>query len=213
MIIKNDEIFFNHLFNYWQKLKKDKTQLFKKSFPTISEDENYLTAYFFPRVTAQDPIKALLRRVNCKLSDSVIRVAHSSFSRHKVAYELKRLKEEGCKVEVIARIDPSQRSPSKKVKKALTDSLVLLPYEGKNPDEQAENSIHTKIVTINASIDDSPEKIQVVLTGSYNLDVISLRTNDETLLQVRDPEIYERYNRFLDQILFDARASNLGYSR
>lgn len=209
IIIKNDEIFFNHLYNYWQKLKKDNTQLFKKSFPTISEDEKYLTAYFFPRPTARDPIKALLRRVNCHLPDSIIRVSHSSFSRHKVAYELKRLKEAGCKVEVIARIDPKQHSPSKKVKKALAESIVLLPYDGQHPDQQSENSIHTKIVTINAAIDNSPEKIKVVLTGSYNLDIISLRANDETLIEVRDDEIYEHYNQFLDQILFDARSANI----
>jgi phosphatidylserine/phosphatidylglycerophosphate/cardiolipin synthase-like enzyme len=49
----------------------------------------------------------------------------------------------------------------------------------------------------------------VVLTGSHNLDLFSLRGNDETLIEVRDQQIYDQYNQFLDQILFDARSAGL----
>ncbi len=209
LIIKNDAIFFDHFTTYWGKLKEDKTVLLKKSFPNISTDENRLKAYFFPRLLGKDPVLNLLRKVNCKLPNSVIRAAQSAFTRGGVAEQMKKLKTEGCKVEVIARIDPRQSSPGKKVREALTDSLVVLPFKGATPEEQSVNSIHTKIVLINASIDNSPEKIPVVLTGSHNLDLFSLRSNDETLIEVRDQQIFDQYNQFLDQILFDARSAGL----
>lgn len=209
LIIKNDAIFFDHFMTYWGKLKEDRTVLLKKSFPTISTDEKRLKAYFFPRLVSKDPVQALLRKVNCRLPNSTIRAAQSAFTRAGVAEQMKRLKNEGCKVEVIARIDPAQSSPGSKVREALTDSLVVLPYKGANPEEQSVNSIHTKIVLINASIDDSREKIPVVLTGSHNLDLFSLRGNDETLIEVRDQRIYNQYSQFLDQILFDARSAGL----
>lgn len=210
LIIKNDEVFFDHFLKYWGKLKEDRTVVLKKSFPNLSTDEKRLKAYFFPRLSfSKDPVASLLKKVNCKLPDSTIRAAQSSFSRAGVAEQMKRLKNEGCKVEVIARIDPKQRSPGKKVKELLGDSLVVLPYEGATPEQQAENSIHTKIVMINASIDNSAEKVPLVLTGSHNLDIFSLRGNDETLIEVRDQQIYDRYNQFLDQILSDARSAGL----
>ena len=209
IIVKNDAIFFDHFATYWGKLKEDKTVFLKKAFPSISSDEKRLKAYFFPRLVGKDPVKDLLRKVNCKLPNSTIRAAQSAFTRGGVAEQMKRLKDEGCKVEVIARIDPVQSSPGTKVREALTDSLVVLPFRGAAPEEQLKNSIHTKIVLINASIDNSTEKIPVVLTGSHNLDLFSLRTNDETLIEVRDQQVFDQYNQFLDQILSDARSAGV----
>lgn len=209
LIIKNDAIFFDHFMTYWGKLKEDKTILLKKSFPNVSTDEKRLKAYFFPRLVGKDPVLNILRKVNCKLPNSVIRAAQSAFTRGGVAEQMKKLKTEGCKVEVIARIDPRQSSPGTKVREALTDSLIVLPFRGATQEEQSVNSIHTKIVLINASIDNSLEKIPMVLTGSHNLDLFSLRTNDETLIEVRDQQIFDQYNQFLDQILLDARSAGL----
>ena len=209
MILKGDQELFTEFSKYWARLVLDKTVLFKKSYPTVHAKNLPVSVYFFPRFTGSDPVLELLKRVNCKLPGSGIRASQAAFTRSKVAKEMKRLKDEGCSLQVIARVDPKQFSPSASVKKSLGDSLLVLPYEGKLPEEQSENSIHTKIVMINASIDNSATKIPVVLTGSHNLDLFSLRTNDEVLIEVRDQETYNRYNQFLDQILFDARSAGI----
>lgn len=209
LILKNDSVLFNGLNEYWESLKRDTTVL-KKSFPTIHSEASRTKIYFFPRlISGSDPIEELLKKVNCRLPGSRIRAAQSSFSRGAVAKQLKRLIYEGCYVEVITRIDPQQRSPGDKVREALGEQLIVLPYKGDTPEKQHKNSLHTKILIIDASIDNSAEKIPVVLTGSHNIDIFSLRANDETLFEIRDRDLYNSYNFFLDKIVVDARSAAL----
>jgi phosphatidylserine/phosphatidylglycerophosphate/cardiolipin synthase-like enzyme len=209
MILKNEPELFAEFSKYWSRLLLDKTVLFKKSFPTVHSKKLPVSVYFFPRFTGSDPVLELLKKVNCRLPGSEIRAAQSAFTRAKVAKEMAKLAKEGCSVKIISRIDPAQFSPSGGVRKALGANMVILPFEGKSPEEKNVNSIHTKIVMINASIDNSPEKIPVVMTGSHNLDLFSLRTNDEVLIEVRDQATYDRYSQFLDGILNDALAAGV----
>lgn len=211
LLIKNDESFFVGFMNYWNRLKGDHTVL-KKSHPTLVSADAKVKAYFFPRlISGSDPVEDLLKKVNCRLPNSRIRGAQSAFTRGSVAKQLKRLINEGCIVDIISRVDALQRSPGKKVMKYLGDNLFILPYRGRIPEHEHPNSIHTKIVMIDASIDNSQEKIPVVMTGSHNLDLWSLRANDEVLLEVRDRNIHERYNEFLDRIIWDAKSSGIPF--
>ncbi|AGH94735.1 phospholipase D-like domain-containing protein [Pseudobdellovibrio exovorus] len=210
LLIKNNPDFFEDFLNYWQKLKGDQTALFKKSHPTISDESGKLKSYFFPRLVSKDPVLSLLKKVNCKLPNSSIKASQSAFTRGGVAREMARLQAEGCDLQVITRVDPVQKSPGKKVIRSLrSEDLVILPYRGQEEKDRSENSIHTKIVLINASIDNSSEKVPVVLTGSHNLDLFSLRTNDEVLIEVRDQSVYEAYDAFLERILQDARDAGI----
>lgn len=210
LLIKNDAGFFEDFMHYWAKLKDDRTVLLRRAFRTIESEEGLLKSYFFPRLVSKDPVKELLKKVSCHLPGSVIKASQSAFTRSGVAREMARLRSEGCELMVIARIDPVQRSPGRRVVRAIgDDDLHVLPYRGRGEGEQAENSIHTKIVMVNASIDGSEEKIPVVLTGSHNLDLFSLRGNDETLIEVRNQEVYDAYDAFLTQILEDARSAGI----
>ena len=210
LIIKNDESFFEDFMGYWAKLKDDKTVLLKKSFRNAESDEGNLKSYFFPRLVSKDPVLSLLKKVSCHLPGSSIQASQSAFTRGGVAKEMARLRSEGCELRVIARVDPVQGSPGKKVIRAIGDEdLVVLPYRGTGEGERSENSIHTKIVLVNASIDGSEEKVPLVLTGSHNLDLFSLRTNDETLIEIRDQNVYDSYAQFLDQILADAEEAGI----
>lgn len=209
VIIKNDEAFFDGFMDYWNKLHTDRTVLLKKSFPNIHSQDSRLTSYFFPRLVSKDPVADLLKRVDCHIPGSTIRASQAAFTRSKVAKEMKRLKDEGCSLQVIVRIDPAQHSPARDVRETIGTDMVVLPYKGTGPGEESVNSIHTKIVLIDAAIDGSSEKIPVVLTGSHNLDLFSLRTNDETLIQIRDQDVFNSYMRFLDRILSDAQAAGV----
>lgn len=210
LIIKNDASFFDDFMGYWAKLKDDRTVLLRRSYRTIETEQGLLKSYFFPRLVSKDPVKELLKKVNCRLPGSSIMASQSAFTRGGVAREMARLRAEGCDLKVIVRADPVQHSPGSKVIRAIADEdLLMLPYRGHGEGEQSENSIHTKIVMINASIDGSPEKIPVVLTGSHNLDLFSLRTNDETLIEIRDANVYNAYAAFLERIISDARAAGI----
>lgn len=211
LLINNDKSFFLGFMNYWKRLKSDNTVL-KKSYPTLTSTDEKVKAYFFPRlVSGSDPVEELLKKVNCRLPNSRIRGAQSAFTRGSVAKQLKRLINEGCVVDIISRVDFLQKSPGKKVIKSLGDNLFVLPYRGLLAEHQHPNSIHTKIVMIDASIDSSAEKIPVVFTGSHNLDLWSLRANDEVLLEVRDRKVHDRYNDFLDKIVMDAQAAGVSF--
>lgn len=213
LLIKNDPQLFAGFMHYWEKLKNDNTVL-KKSFPTLTSADAKVKAYFFPRlISGSDPVEELLKKVNCRLPNSRIRGAQSAFTRASVAKQMRRLIDEGCAVDIISRVDPVQRSPGRKVQEYLGNNIYVLPYRGERPEEQHTNSIHTKIVLIDASIDNSPEKIPVVLTGSHNIDFWSLRGNDEVLLEVRDRALYEQYSDFIDRIVGDAHTGNVEFIR
>jgi len=211
LIIKNDPKLFAGFMNYWNKLKSDNTVL-KKAFPTLTSTDSKVKAYFFPRlISGADPIEELLKKVNCRLPNSRIRGAQSAFTRAEVAKQMRRLFDEGCAVDIISRVDPVQKWSGNKGLDDIGDNIYVLPYRGKRPEEQHPNSIHTKIVLIDASIDNSAEKIPVVLTGSHNIDFWSLRANDEVLFEVRDRGLYEQYSDFIDRIVGDAHAGNIPF--
>ena len=211
ILIKNDAKFFQGFNEYWAKLKENHTIFFKDSFHNLESADKTVKAYFFPRMTGSDPVLSLLKRVNCKLPGSSIRVLQSAFTRKNVAQEMKKLESEGCSLQVITRIDPIASSPGKGVAQVLGSSMVVLAFNGNGPEERQPNSSHTKLVLINASIDNSPEKIGVVLTGSHNLDLFSLRTNDETLLEIRNQDVFEKYDAFISQYLDDAKAAHVRF--
>lgn len=209
IMVKNDKSFFDGFNEYFAALKTDHTILFKKSFRDLISQDQKIKAYFFPRTFGADPILQIFKRVNCKLPGSSIRIFQAAFNRHKIAERLKQLEAEGCSLEVITRKDPEEFSPGKRMEDILGSSMIVLPYQGKTPEENSVNSTHTKIGIIDASMDNSPEKIKTVITGSHNWDLFSLKTNDETVLEIRDPEIYDQYNDFISRALATARAENV----
>ena len=76
-------------------------------------------------------------------------------------------------------------------------------------EEDGRNSIHTKMILIDAAMEGSDERVQIVLTGSQNLDIYSLKTNDECQMEIRDPQIYSQYLGFWEKILQDAKNAGL----
>jgi hypothetical protein len=53
------------------------------------------------------------------------------------------------------------------------------------------------------------QKSKVVLTGSQNLDVWSLKTNDECQMEIRNDDIFEQYLNFWSTVLIDAQQGGL----
>ena len=196
--VQNDKKLYEGYLNYWKGLKRDRTRL---TSPGDFQGDSGILVRTSPRLLGKDPVVDLLKRVSCKLPNSVIRAAESDLGRVGVARQLERLKNEGCSVSVLALDNLVLKQPGKQVREALGDSLVLTPSEW---EQEKRNSIHTKMLLIDASIDGAAEKSKIVFTGSQNLDLFSLKTNDDCQMEIRDPMVYEQYLGFWKRILQDA---------
>lgn len=201
--VQNDKILYEGYLNYWKGLKRDHTRL---TSPGDFKGDSGIIVRTSPRLIGSDPVAELLKHVTCNLPNSSVRAAQSDLGRVGVARQLARLKAAGCTINVLALNNPELKQPGKKVRDALKDSLVLTPNEWA---EAGRNSIHTKMILIDAAIDGAAERTQIVLTGSQNLDLYSLKTNDECQMEIRDPAIYSQYLAFWDKILLDAKAAGL----
>lgn len=206
IVIKNDKSLFDGFTAYWENLFRDHTRL--GHFEDAIGD-GPVRAKYFPRLFGPDPIMQMLKRVSCEPAGSMIRVVAADFTRTDVAARLGELARQGCDVKVLSRFDPKAFSPAATVGHKLGRNLIVLPYEGKSLATRSENSIHAKMMIIDAAVDGSSEKIPLVLTGSHNLDFFSLHTNDETLLEIQDQRVFDRYLKFWNDILDQARAANV----
>lgn len=206
IIIRDDKGLYDGYLSYWGSQNRDHTRLtpWKDAIGT-----GPVVAKFFPRIINKDPVLQMLRRVSCGIPGPTIRIAEANFNRVKIADRLRKLAQQGCDVKVITKIEPKMFSPTLSVVKRLGSNIMIMPYQGKTPEYQLKNSIHLKIIAIDAAVDHSPVRRQFVLTGSHNLDFFSLHTNDETVLILEDTPAYLKYFEFWNRLNFSARNSGL----
>ncbi len=200
--IDNDADLYQGYANYWAGLKRDRTRL---TAPCGFTGLSGTRVYLFPRLIGKDPVVGLLKRVSCELPGSTIRASESDFGRIGVSKELARLERAGCSVRILVVDDPELQQPGQKARRLLGDSLALI----RDRYQDDTNSVHTKLMLIDASIDGSPLKKKVILTGSHNLDQFSEKTNDETLLEINDEKTYETYLTFWKQIVTEAHDAKI----
>lgn len=202
--INNDKKLFDGLTHYWNAILKEKS-----ATPLVVNGDKALV-YTFPN-TKFDPVLELLNRVSCRIPGSTVRIAQSRFtnSRIEIANRLKELTAKGCDVKVIVREEPDMKSPGTKITDTLGDLMVDLPFHDTHGDDVVKNSIHPKIVLVDAAFDDAQTKTQVVLAGSHNLNSTSLDYNDELLAQVVDKTVYANYLAFWNKIISDARDAGI----
>ncbi len=104
----------------------------------------------------------------------------------------------------MVREEPEHKSPGTKIRETLGSNLKVLPFKTAGMEEPGPNSIHSKIVLIEASIDGSKDKKTLVMTGSHNLNLTSLRLNDEVLLKIWDPVVFADYLKYWNRMTVDA---------
>lgn len=202
LVIKGHDALYDTYLDYFSDLERRRwsPRYYQRVHPGSD-----MVVHFFPRFFGKDPVEQVLKRVRCD-DDSIIRVAHSRFDRFRsgVARRLRQLADQGCDVQVIVRNEPSQFSPGRPVVRKLDELVTILPYD--EPGSQ-HNAIHTKLILIRAQLRGSEAPQHLVLTGSHNLSLTSLRLNDEVLLQIRDADLFDAYERFWESILSGDEAS------
>lgn len=208
VIVKNDQGLFNGFLAYWENLKRNHVRIVP--FHDAVGDGN-VVAKFFPRIITGDPVMQALKRVNCSLPNSHILVSEADINRLNFASLLRRLSDAGCDVKVITRLDPEMLSPIVGIPKRLGSHLMMIPFLEKNGDIALRNTIHTKLILIDASIDGSKEKRTLILTGSDNMDFFSLHTNDETILEIEDGALFNSYVKFWNRLRSDIINDHVKY--
>lgn len=115
----------------------------------------------------------------------------------KIARKLRELDDQGCYVDIVAdRISDAQNGPLR--------ALLSKPETNYHGPEVREftsdqpHGVHEKNLLIDGHYDGRPNQ-KVVFTGSYNFTYRSVRVNDETWLQINDPNAHASFLRnFLD---------------
>lgn len=202
LIVKDDETLYSEFLRYWESISTDKTEFSR--FKSVLSKENEIQAYFFPIFWGRDPVLDILKDVDCSIPGSSIKLAHSRFddSRVEVAKQLKLLQEQGCDLKLILRTERSVRSPGREVINILGRFIALLDYKDKNGEIISKNSIHTKMILIDAGFRGSSTRQKIILTGSQNLNYTSWKLNDEVMLMIRgNDEVFNSYEHFFYDII------------
>lgn len=118
-----------------------------------------------------------------------IRVAAFQFTRPALAERLVALQEQGCRVHLVF------QHLGKEVSGLFEHRLSGIK---KCPREQ---TVHSKYMAIStgAGTFEGRRRQRLVFTGSHNYGYGALRENDETLLRIVDPEVYQQYEDNFDE--------------
>ncbi|OII67314.1 phosphatidylserine/phosphatidylglycerophosphate/cardiolipin synthase family protein [Streptomyces sp. CC77] len=151
--------------------------------------------YFFPQSTG-DLMVSVLGNVSCTGNTTVgsashktvIRVAAYAFHRADVAAKLRQLADQDCWVEVV--YNKTDELP------ALAGHPRIRPYQLRLDNGTATEGddlfVHSKYLLIEGNYAGHPDT-KWTFTGSHNLDLSSLRENDEALLRVEGAAVHDAY--------------------
>lgn len=170
---------FDTFLRYWEtSQEKDR----KSSYPHSYADAK-VEVYFSPQ-KERDFYLELLARTDCREGGDIY-IAHSRFTdeRLEVAERLRALEREGCRIHALVTQNSGKGSPGDEVAEILGENLTVV---GTSP-----TAMHTKAMLIHARFDSTLQK--VVVTGSHNLNKNSRKNNDETLIVLKDSQLFDQY--------------------
>lgn len=180
---------------------------------TFSTDDGQYAVYLSPRPDSDggtdpdgstDTINELLTTVQHE-ADCRIDVAEALFSgnRRSVADELARISKLGCTVRVI--YGEAMNRNNLEAMHAAPDLKARGFYDLSNPDRLV--TLHSKIMIIHAQVDGKHQDL--VFTGSHNLTGPALRSNDEVLLKIKDPDVISDFDDNFSTLWDQARCENV----
>ncbi|MFJ6793461.1 phospholipase D-like domain-containing protein [Streptomyces sp. NPDC091268] len=202
---------------YWKQLLDQGTHGAGMPDTYTSKDVGAYKTYFFPRIEADkdvtpgspvdprndpgtDTVVSLLKNVDCKaVPASRVRVGMYAFTRSQVADKLREMQGAGCEVQVVVNGDPGNVGGA--VKNTLTSAglTTLRVCEGTGAGAGA-LGIHSKYLLIEGTYLGTGGR-KLVFTGSHNYTYPNLRSQDETLLKIENPAVYEKFRENFDTTL------------
>ncbi|GAA4916526.1 phosphatidylserine/phosphatidylglycerophosphate/cardiolipin synthase family protein [Streptomyces coeruleoprunus] len=163
--------------------------------------------YFFPREesawttydndASTDTVKLVLDNVGCA-GGTRVGVAANLFTRDEVAAKLVELQQAGCTVTLAH--DAAPGSMGSAVANVLAGRLAAQEgcYESRETGKPV--GLHSKYVLVEGTYNGVAGR-KLVFTGSHNLTYPALRANDETLLKIDDPALYDAFKADHDRLM------------
>jgi phosphatidylserine/phosphatidylglycerophosphate/cardiolipin synthase-like enzyme len=181
LVFRDDHALFAGYEAYWRDLAaRRRNDNYYRSI-----DGAATRAYFFPRkgtAASSDTVNNILADLDCS-GGGTIRVAMAFWdsTRGYLVDQLKRLGAQGCQVRVVVGTESiTPASLQTKVRQTLGNRAKFAP-EG----------LHSKYLIADAVYGSTRRKI--VWTGSHNYIRTNLRENDETILRVEDPAVFNAF--------------------
>lgn len=196
LVYGNAPSVYSTYLSYWNDMKAG---VKNPDYNRTVDTGNGVIVHFFPQAKGDETLN-VLNRVRCVPGARVL-IAQAQFSgqRTAVAKKLAQLKTDGCDVATIIdmsqlgerdedgeREDIFQEGPAsyKPVAQILQAANVPI-YTTKH--------VHSKYFLIDAPYGDSTSNKKIVVTGSANLTIGSLRKNDETINIVTNDAVYDAF--------------------
>ena len=192
VILYGDKAIYDAYLEYWNDLSEEKpdTAYYEGPRGRAYSAASGTRAYFFPSAI-HDPVVEQLKTVSCEGGGRVY-IAQSLYqgrAADELTAQLVRLERRGCIVTAV-------------LHKNETDNQNLSGLLAGGIDVSYLESIHSKVVMIDAlqDIEGEQRRAKVVFTGSLNRKEDSIRRNDEALLRIVSPVIYDGYRTYLSNL-------------
>jgi len=185
VVLSGDRAIYDAYLNYWHDLYEEKpnSTYYESPHGQALSEASGVRAYFFPSAR-HDPIVEQLRSVSCEGGGKifVVQSLYKGKAAKDVTAQLVRLKHQGCRVGAVLH---KNETDNENLDGLLACGIKVWFLE----------SIHSKIVMIDAIQDIEGERLRasVVFTGSINRKEEALRRNDESLLRIVSPEVFQTY--------------------
>jgi phosphatidylserine/phosphatidylglycerophosphate/cardiolipin synthase-like enzyme len=153
-------------------------------------DGDGLRAYFFPRDDGEDTLVSVLENVRCDRT-SRVRLAMAFFTNARVAVAdaLAQLRRDGCSVSVV--LGNADIPAGSRVLSSLRRAGVRVTLY---PARAMGWTLHSKYLLIDAPYADSAGRHRtLVFTGSHNYTGGALTANDENLLRIEHPTVFNAF--------------------
>jgi phosphatidylserine/phosphatidylglycerophosphate/cardiolipin synthase-like enzyme len=189
VILRDDQILHDAYLQYWN------DEAAKIPIPNYYREINS-RAFFFPRPRtgtnlrepSTDTVQSILDNVSCTNGTRIrVAMAYWNDSRDYLVDTLRALRDAGCDVRILGNIEITSDGVKTKLAASFSPSeFQLLPH------------IHHKYFFVDGTYLSTQRKL--VWTGSHNWDFGAIRTNDEAILRVEDPQVFAAFDANWDRM-------------
>ncbi|OKL40123.1 phospholipase D-like domain-containing protein [Pontibacter flavimaris] len=188
---------------YWQNMKQRAQRGMKDySYSEYHDSEDGVSAYFLPKrrggtAYGDDTIIEFLEKITDP-SSAVIRIGMSDWTstRMNIVEKLEELLDQEARIEVIVKSSISEDILAGL--RALEEKGAYLKVYNMTESGQLKVNIHAKFLLIEGAWEG--ERSQIVITGSHNFTQNALRNNNETILLLKDHELYSTYTAYFERL-------------
>ena len=205
--IVNDKKMYDSVRGYFVDMTKDRNNLdYYNTRRPVASGKN--TIFYYPRLprrgVANGEFIHALNNVSCRTGRgygsggrTVVRIAMWGWTnpRMDIAKRVWRLKNAGCKVDVIMNQGRASRSIIRQLIKRTKHGQIPVynAWRDRNRNDYGELYVHHKAMIISGRVFGRNQK--VVYTGSQNFTSTGTRINDDIVLRVTDDATYNAYSR------------------